>query len=359
MVTSGPADWTHYPHQRPGKSIPNSFAKVRTSFRGSHANVPVEQEARSRKRGPKPLTVPQRIAVTLWATTIERQIRAAAPPPEPRRRPRLSPYEVERALHQGTRHWQAGPEGVRRPKQFDYFIEGEHWPTARTVAQYDVQCPDATHWLTLDLWPLIEVEPPPLEHLHSIMRKARESIRSRLFERVAPDDPLNASWRRKSATPNTVADAIRAEGDMEALTVLVALLREAEIQSDSDGHAVMARRVVNLVFALGALMPWLRHAANVFRYMRKEVFNRMPSTVDVLDLANVDPDAGVSLYMNMYESAMSAGLIDEACPRTAIKEMLLLEQIGPKAYMDHLAKECRTGRIIVIPGGLSTEYPYD
>ena len=320
---------------------------------------PIEQEAHSRRRGPKPLTVPQRIAVTLWATTIERQIRATAPPPEPRRRPRLSPYEVERALHQGTRHWQVEPVGVRRPKQFDYFIKGEHWPIARTVAQFDVQCPEATHWLTLDLWQLIEVEPPPLEHLHCIMRKARESIRSHLFVRVAPDNPLNASWRRISAAPNTVADTIRAEGDMEALTVLVALLREAEIRGDSEGHAVLARRVVNLVFALGALMPWLNHASNVFRYLRKAVLNRVPSTVEALDLANIDPDVGVSLYMNMYDSAVSAGLIDEACPRTAIQEMLLLEQIGPDAYLDHLAKECRTGRVTVIPGGIVTGYPYD
>jgi hypothetical protein len=321
--------------------------------------LPIEQEAHSRRRGPKPLTVPQRIAVTLWATTIERKIRATAPPPEPRRRPRLSPYEVERALYQGTLHWQVEPEGVRRPKQFDYFIKGEHWPTARTVAQLDVQCPKAIHWLTLDLWQLIEVVPPPLEHLHGIMRQARESIRSHLFERVAPDDPLNASWRRIPAAPDKVADAIRAEGDMEALTVLVALLREAEIRGDSEGHAVLARRVVNLVFALGALMPWLNHASNVFRYLRKAVLNRVPSTVEALDLANIDPDVRVSLYMNMYDSAVIAGIIDEACPCSTIQEMLLLEQIGPKAYLDHLANECRTGQVIVIPGGIVTGYPYD
>ena len=52
-----------------------------------------------KKRGPKPLTVPARIAVTMWAEAIERLTRPATPPrPEPRRRPpRLTPYEVEKA----------------------------------------------------------------------------------------------------------------------------------------------------------------------------------------------------------------------------------------------------------------------
>ncbi|THD07771.1 hypothetical protein [Metallibacterium scheffleri] len=313
-----------------------------------------EQKPDAQKRGPKPLTLPQRLAVRVWAFAIQKRARSLADRSGPRQWPaNLTPYEVERVVHGDTHRWRVESDGIKRPKQFDAYLAGLHWPNARTRATFRQDFPELEYWLDLDLWSQIEAVPPPMSRLHEIMRMARPSLRALLYERTAPGDPLNPSLRRVAMPRADAARVVRAEGDLEALTVLFALLREAECIGDIEGHTAVAREAINLLFALAVDPPWVRVASDIFRHLRRSVLVHVPSTVEGLRLAEVNPDHEISLRLDMLFAAQSAGVnIDDAS--TTIAQMALLDRLGRNEYLEHLKRTSTTGRIVLYGHGIVT-----
>lgn len=305
--------------------------------------------------------MPKRIALRMWGHAVKKKMKPIARPDghPPGRPVNLTPHELEKRVHKGTRRLQAEPDGIHRPKQFDYLMLGEHWPRPRTLADYNRFCPEVGFWLELDLWSLIEEEPPPLARLHQIMRTAREDIRSQLFERADPKDPLNPSMRRSAARRDELADKIREIGDVEALTVLLALLREAELEGDRQGHTAIALQVINLMFSLSVWFPWGDRVHEIFGQLRKVVFPRVPGTVELLAIGKIHPDEEVTLRLTMWNSARSAGLIVDGDPQTDIKQMLLLERLGPDKYFQYLCRNTKTGRVDATHYGIITGYVAD
>jgi len=316
---------------------------------------------KKKKRGPKPLSVPKGIAVRMWARAVESKMRPIARPDGhlPGRPALLTPHELEKTAHNDTGRWQSETDGIRRPKQFDYLAKGKHWPRQRTVDYFNRFCPEVTFWLYLDLWSLLEEESPPIGRLHQIMRLAGEDIRSLLFERVAPGDPFNPSMRRRATPRQQIAPIVRAMGDVEALTILLALLREAELKGDVEGHVAVAKHVLNLTFALAVWSPWMAYAHEIFRQLRKAVFPKFAATMERLRITWIHPDEEVSLRLSMSFSAETAGLVIEDDPKSMIQQMLLLEQMGRKQYLEFLLHNSKTGRVIVGQTGIMTGYVAD
>jgi len=314
-----------------------------------------------KKTGPKPLSAPRRIAVKIWAEAVEKRMRPIARPDghPPGRPARLTPHEVEKAAHSDTGRWHSETDGVRRPKQFDYLALGEHWPRRQTLNYFNRFCPEVAFWLHLDLWSLLEEESPPIDCLHQIMRLAREGIRNLLFDRADPGNPLNPSMRRCATPGSQIAPIVRAVGDIEALTVLLALLREAELEGDAESHVAIAEHVLNLTFALAVWPPWMDHAHEIFRQLRKVVFPKFSATMERLRVAQINPDEEVSLRLNMSFSAESAGLAAEDDPGSVIRQMLLLERLGRKEYFEYLCHNTKTGRVIDGRIGIVTGYVAD
>ena len=255
-------------------------------------------------------------------------------------------------MHGDSRRWRVEQDGIKRPKQFDAYLTGEHWPSATTRALYRRDFPEVEYLLDLDLWPLIEATPLPIARLYEIMRMARPSLRELLLERTAPDDPLNPSLRRRAQARADVAAEIRAEGDLEALTVLFALLREAECHGDQEGHLAVAKEAINLVFALAVDPPWVRVASDVFRHLRRAVLSRVPSTVEKLRLAEVNPDKEIGLRLEVLAAAHSAGIDDIA--KNTIAQMALLDRLGRSEYLEYLKRASTTGRVVLCGTGIAT-----
>jgi len=320
-----------------------------------------DEVAEKKKTGPKPLSAPRRIAVRIWAEAVEKKMRPVARPDghPPGRPARLTPHELEKAAHSDTGRWHSETDGVRRPKQFDYLALGEHWPRRQTLNYFNRFCPEVAFWLHLDLWPLLEEESPSVAHLHQIMRLARENIRNLLFERADPENPFNVSMRRCATPRHQIVPIVRAMGDVEALTVLLALLREAELEGDEESHMAVAEHVLNLTFALAVWPPWMDHAHEIFRQLRKAVFPKFPTTMERLRVAQINPDEEVSLLLNMSFSVKSAGLAAEDDPGSVIQQMLLLERLGRKQYFEYLCHNTKTGRVIDGRIGIITGYVED
>lgn len=320
-----------------------------------------EQLRGKKKTGPKSLSVPKRIALRAWGHAVKMKMKPIARPDgHPLGRPvNLTPHELEKTIHSGTDRWQLEPDGIRRPKQFDYLALGEHWPRRRTRDYFNRHCPEVEFWLELDLWSLIEEEPPPLIRLHQIMRMTSEDIRTWLFERADPKDPLNPSLCRTEAPRDQIADKIREIGDLEAFTTLLALLREAELEGDARSHTAIAQQVLNLMFALSVWFPWGDRVHEIFGQLRKAVFPRVLGTMELLDIDAIHPDEEVSLRLTMWNSAMSAGLISDSDPQTSIKQMLLLDRLGREKYLQFLFHNTKTGRVDATRCGIITGYVAD
>jgi len=181
-----------------------------------------------------------------------------------------TPYQLEK--HFTPEKFRYGPDGeCIRPCQWDRYARGKKGPGAKTAARVEARYSGTKHWLTLPLWRVIRDPPPPLAELHAIITAVRPTLAAHLSH------PLNFSQaeRRRSYALSSLKtiDSLWRQGDVDALTALLACARDAELTRNAHQHAEAALAAMNVFILLATSEPFYSIRQPLFKLLKKRFFS--------------------------------------------------------------------------------------
>lgn len=174
-----------------------------------------------------------------------------------------------------------------RPCQWDKYERGENVPKKSLVAIVETAYPGTRQWIVAPLWKVIRARPLPISELHAIIAVIRPTLASRLPDAFSPASRV----RRKQYDLSRIGaiDSLWRQGDVEAMTALLGLVRDAEQKSDDHQHAEAALAALHLFILLAANDPLHSVRHDLFMYLKDRFFTHvyprgLTLGVDIFDL---------------------------------------------------------------------------
>lgn len=115
------------------------------------------------------------------------------------------------------------------------------------VERVEERYPGTARWLSLPLWRLADKAPMDMKEIRAIYEGLPKLLRSIFI--AGPDKASEIFWRRP-VDHEHVCDIVLRIGDLDALVVALALVREAEITQNQDQHEVGVETVKKCLYLL-------------------------------------------------------------------------------------------------------------
>lgn len=169
---------------------------------------------------------------------------------------KYSSYALERHFDtrsESTERWSTSA----RPCQWSKYRIGKHFPNAQTRQMVEDVCPGTQRYLFLDLWKMLEVR-PDVDDIERVVARCRPKLLKYVTDRTQKP--------RMLISPR-VYDSLAIQGDLDALTTLIALMRHAEIvqcetQYLEAAHSAFCASITVLMFS-----PFRSVAQPIFRHL--------------------------------------------------------------------------------------------
>lgn len=180
-----------------------------------------------------------------------------------------TPYQLEK--HFTPEKFRYGPDGeCIRPCQWDKYARGKKVPSAKTAARVEARYPGTKSWLTLPLWRVIRDPPPPLAELHAIITAVRPALAAHLSHPLnLPQTERRHSYRLSSIK---TIDSLWRQGDVNALTALLACVRDAELARNPYQHAEAALAAMHVFFLVATRAPFYSIRRPLFKLLKERFF---------------------------------------------------------------------------------------
>lgn len=149
--------------------------------------------------------------------------------------------ELEREFAQVEHvRWVNGVE--IRPKLWEKYRRGEVEPRSgyspqgmpNLVERVEQRYPGTAKWLSSPLWHLADKAPMAMDDIHKIYEGLPYLFRSIFI--AAPHEASEVFWRRP-VDPQHVCEILLRQGGFDALTTILAMIKEAEITQDQYQHS--------------------------------------------------------------------------------------------------------------------------
>lgn len=214
-----------------------------------------------------------------------------------------SAYALEREF--SSEKFKKGPDGeVVRPCKWDKYARGESMPGPALLEQVEKAFPSTRAWLDLPLWEVVSEVPPPRAELHKLIAFSRPNLAARL-------QPVGTKKNSYRIWNSSTIDSLWKQGDVNALTTLLAIVRDAEQSGNDDQHAEAAVAAMQVFFLLATRQPFHFVRLELFDFLRDRFFSRTYREGITLRAHLVDIDIATSTLGRAIDLGISLGLISD------------------------------------------------
>lgn len=182
-----------------------------------------------------------------------------------------TPYQLEKLF--APEKFRYGPDGeCIRPCQWDKYARGLVVPSTKLAERVEARYPGTKRWLILPLWRVIRDPPPPVTELHAIIAAVRPALTAHLSH---PYNVLHAERRQphRLSSIKTI-DSLWRQGDVNALTALLACARDAELTQNEHQHAEAALAAMYVFFLVATHRPLYSIRKPLFELLKERFFSR-------------------------------------------------------------------------------------
>jgi hypothetical protein len=181
---------------------------------------------------------------------------------------------------------------THRPCKFDKYKRGEHTPSKALIEQVDKEFPGTRYVFDHVFWEVARCPCLDINGLYERLSHLRPAIARMLFY---PTQGRGNTPNRKDRTYASVFEALRKEGDWDALTACIGLIQEARFFGDEGMYIVFTRPAFAVFRRFVSSFPFYMVANELYAYLMMYLLDNpigqkiqgSMSGVDVRDLASL------------------------------------------------------------------------
>lgn len=244
-------------------------------------------------------------------------------------------YKIEEAIYTSLGRFHKGDKDSphTRPHLFDAYLTNASLPSKRTLDQIEKsnRFRDSSAYFYLPFWDVISEKLPEQRFLRELICSSRPNLTRYLHYGYRPK---NAKWASILESPKTI-DSLWKQGDIEALTVLLAIVRDAEHTNNQIQHSEAAYAAMYLSLFILSAEPYYSNRKLIFTYLSDHFFSKeyvLPnkSTFN-LKADDIDVDFVISEIRNALQVAKIHGLNLKAS-KTRGRYVYWLKRLGILHY---------------------------
>lgn len=249
------------------------------------------------RRGRRPRTIVDQLVTQAWYHEISRRLGITSNRGVERH---FEPNKVRKNPVSGE--WM-------RPCKFDKYHRGENTPSMQVRAIVEKELAGTSEIFDLALWRVIDRPIPGVSELQAVMSAFGIRLKAILFEVDRSVGTMQPVYRRRKLNERDYPE-IRKQGDLEALTCLLALARESEWTNDEAQHKHATAWAMRLLFALWIFPPLSGITHEIWNYLKAEFFSR--SYVDLVPLNSeaINVDGIVLAFTEILLLMEDAGVLN-------------------------------------------------
>jgi hypothetical protein len=161
----------------------------------------------------------------------------------------------------------------------------------------------------LPLWRVIDRPVLGLSELQAVMSTFGIRLKAILFDVDRSVGTMQPIYRRRKLREQDYPE-IRKQGDLEALTCLLALARESEWTKDEAQHKHAAAWAMRLLFALWIFPPLSGITHGIWNYLKIEFFSRSYIDHAALNSDAIDVNRIVLVFTEILLRMEDAGVVN-------------------------------------------------
>mgnify|MGYP007055208589 CR=1 FL=1 len=201
---------------------------------------------------------------------------------------------------------------MQRPRQWERYEREGVIPKQGLITQVEETFPNTEKWLHLDLWLVTRPTPPTANQLVQVIGSVRPKLTN--YVKYKLDLPLENA-KTSICLPRTI-DSLWKQGDLPALTTLIALIRVAEIANDNELYIDSAMACIHVMISVLSHNPMFSVRNEFFSYIENSFLQHTPDKKHYFFEKPVDLKQSIDTLNSAIEGARYFGIIDNTNKQT-------------------------------------------